>query len=321
MEPIPVRQREVSNASTFARRESPIVVDMSARRGGDGPVDNSAQRVQRPRASGGDVVARDDSPLIIIPDGIPARGPMQNPDRAGQQLPPPEVARQPQFPAQRYHNIFGDQGRQNPPPRAPVLEADQRQPHSARELAVPRPPAQNHARENPPLEVARNQQLIEIPPGRDSAQRSQRNIAVVGNDGLQGRQPPPAGDFLQPMPPRDEINPNIAQVAQTFIPILESILALSQNIVWVLTLLFFFVVLVLITSRIVRFFLPLEIGSPRLSFRLLDSGYSNSAVLSEMAFPLSINNPFLFIGILLGAIVITRIIAFFVKVCSTSPSC
>ena len=173
---------------------------------------------------------------------------------------------------------------------------------------MPRPPAQNHPRRN---------QVIESPhpqSSRDTFQRSQRGIPV------QGRQLP-AGDFIQP--PRAEINPNMAQLAQTFIPIIESILAISQSIVWVLSLFFFFVVLVVITLRIVRFFFPLDTmtDSPRLLFRLVGSGYSNAATIYEMVFPLSISNPFLFIVILLGAIVVTRSIAYCVKVCSTSPRC
>lgn len=188
----------------------------------------------------------------------------------------------------------------------------------AGDLAVPRPPAQNHPRRNQPLEAARNQLVIESPhpqSSRDSFQRSQRGIPV-GND-FQGRQLP----FIQP--PRAEINPNMAQLAQTFIPIIESILAISQSIVWVLSLFFFFVVLVVITLRIVRFFFPLDTmtDSPRLLFRLVGSGYSNAATIYEMVFPLSISNPFLFIVILLGAIVVTRSIAYCVKVCSTSPRC
>lgn len=49
-----------------------------------------------------------------------------------------------------------------PVPRTPVPE-----------LAVP---AQNHIGENQPVGAARNQQANEIPPSRDSAQRSQRGI-------------------------------------------------------------------------------------------------------------------------------------------------
>lgn len=345
--------RDTSTASTLPIRENgPPVVDTSARRESGGPVDNSAQRVQSSRASGGNVVM---DPVIRIPQGSPERGPRQNPDRAGQQLPPPEVAHQLQYPAQmpdnrpqeipltslRYPRLEAAQreaaqrqaqSRELHVPRPlapnhaipryplPPLEADQRQPHPVRELAAPRSPAQNRARDNPPLEVGRNQ-LIENPPSRDSAQRSQRNIAVVQNDGLQGRHLRAVRDFLQP--PRAEINPDMAQLAHTFIPIIESILALSQNIVWVLSLLFFFVVLVLIISRIVRFFFPLDTitDSPRLLFRLVGSGYSNAATIYEMVFPLSISNPFLFIAILLGAIVVTRIIAYCVEVSSTSPRC
>lgn len=308
--------REMSTANTFARRESGV------------PVDNFVQRLQTSHASGRNVVVRDNPPVIIIPEGIAAREPRRNPESIGQQLPPPEVARQLQFFAQMPHDILEDQGRRPPPAseyhlRSPLPEAGQRQPASARELAAPRPPAGNHSRENQPLEAARNQQLIEIPQRRDSVQMSQRNIPVVGNDGLQGRQFPPARDFLQPRSPRAEINPNMAQVAQTFIPIIESILTLSQNIVWILSLFFFFMVLVLITSRIMRFFFPLDTmtDSPRLLFRLSSSGYSNATTIYEMVFPLSVSNPFLFIVIILGAIVVTRIIADCVKVCSNSPRC
>lgn len=329
MEPRPACQREMSTASTFARIENnPFVIDMTATRGSGGPVDNSAQRVQRSRASGGNIVARDDHPLITLPEGIHVSGPRQNPDRADQQLQPPEVARRLQFSAQRPDNIFEDQGRQNPPasehyPRSPVLEAGQRQLHSLRELAVPRSPAQNHARENPPLEVARNQQLIEIPPSRDSVQRSQRNIAVVGNDGLQGRRPHPARDFLQPRTARAEPNLDMARVAQTAIPIIEFILTLSQSIVWILILLFFFMVLALITLRIVRFFFPVDAltDSPRLLFRFVGSGYSNAATIYEVVFPLSVSNPFLFIIAIVCIILVTYIMACCVKVCSTSPRC
>lgn len=273
-------------ASTFSQPFGQVKIETSASRG-SGSADNSSQGVQR-SASGANVVAR----------------PRQSPDREDQQLPPPEAG-------QRQNHAR---------PRQPLPPPESEQRHAARELAALRSPAQNNARDNPPLEVGRNQP-IEVRPSRDNAQRSQRNIAMAQNDGLQGRHLRAVRDFLQP--PRAEINPDMAQLAHTFIPIIESILALSQNIVWVLSLLFFFVVLVLIISRIVRFFFPLDTitDSPRLLFRLVGSGYSNAATIYEMVFPLSISNPFLFIAILLGAIVVTRIIAYCVEVSSTSPRC
>jgi len=196
------------------------------------------------------------------------------------------------------------------------------------------------ARETRPNPERTDQQLLPPEVTRQLQFSPQRPHNIFDN---QGRRTPPANEFhlrsplpearqrqfpsarnlLQPRSPRAEINPNMAQVAQTFIPIIESILTLSQTIVWILSLFFFFMVLVLITSRIVRFFFPLDttIDSPRLLFRLSSSGYSNAATIYEMVFPLSVSNPFLFIVIILGGIVVTRIIAYCVKVCSISPRC
>ena len=117
--PKPIAREDIGNASTSARMANPsLPIDMLGREGSDVPADNSAQRAQISRASGGNAVAGDGLSQRVIPEGIPATGP-------------------------RPDNTFGNQGRQNPPTSehnqsSPLLEAGQRQPRSMRDLAVPR---------------------------------------------------------------------------------------------------------------------------------------------------------------------------------------
>ena len=224
--------------------------------------------------------------------------------------------------AQRSHAsagnaVAGDQGRQNPPTSeryhsSPLLGAGQGQPGSMRELAMPSSPIRNHARENLPPEV---------PQIRDTVQRSQRNIAVVGNDDLQRRHPHPARDPLQPRQARSEPNLNMVGVAQTVIPMMDSFHTLARKIVVILVFISVFMFLVLAIFKILGFFFPADAmtDSPRLLFRVLGSGYSNAATISEVVFPLSVSNPLVWILVIAGILLLAYATACCANVCYTSP--